>query len=377
MVLPSAPKPQPVTPQKPAPKPASGKATQTIKFFSNAAADLYIDGVKKGRLKPDIALRIALPKGEYILKIISVENDVDLINERYEIAETGGETIYEANMQAVFNRRIAAEIAARRQLEQQEALRQEVIRQGAAQKQAELLEHEWQRVEQQVLSQIEANMVLVEGGTFNMGSDRKEDGAATPVHQVAVSNFHMGKYEVTFAEYDAFCEATGRQKPGDEGWGRGNQPVINVSWEDAVACCNWLSEKTAKKYRLPTEAEWEYAARGGKKSKGYVYSGSNSIDEVAWFYRKRRPQTQIVGQKQANELGLYDMSGNAAERCADWFGDYSGSSKTNPHGPASGTYRVLRGGSVRHLPKGCRVATRYDFPDQRSSDIGFRVVRDL
>ncbi len=120
------------------------------------------------------------------------------------------------------------------------------------------------------------DMVVIEGGTFSMGST---DGEyyEKPLHQVTLNSFSIGKYEVTFDEYDAFCNATGHTKPSDMFWGRGNHPVIEVSWKDAAAYCNWLSNKTGKNYRLPTEAEWEYAARGGNKSKGYTYSGSNRI----------------------------------------------------------------------------------------------------
>ena len=216
------------------------------------------------------------------------------------------------------------------------------------------------------------DMVYVQGGTFNMGSNEGEDNEK-PVHSVTLSNFYIGKYTVTFAQYDAFCNETKRSKPGDEGWGRGNRPVINVSWDDAVAYCRWLSTKTGKTYRLPTEAEWEYAARGGNKSKGYTYSGSNNIDAVAWYSDNT---AHPVGQKQANELGLYDMTGNVWEWCSDWYGDYSSGSQTNPKGASSGTNRVLRGGSWYHVPLNCRVANRYSSstPDNRNDNFGFRVV---
>ena len=148
-------------------------------------------------------------------------------------------------------------------------------------------------------------------------------------------NFYIGKNETTFDEYDAFCEATGRSKPRDSGWGRGSNPVIYVTWWNAIAYCNWLSEKedlpkaydsygdlldkdgmlttdTSKVhgYRLPTEAEWEYAARGGNKSKGYKYAGSDNVDDVAWHASNSGYKSQEVGKKAPNELGLYDMSGN-------------------------------------------------------------------
>src|SRR5690606_81156 len=124
--------------------------------------------------------------------------------------------------------------------------------------------------------------VYVTGGTFQLGSN-DGDGQEQPVHSVTLSSYRGGKYEVTFAAYDAFCEATGRSKPADEGWGRGQRPVINVNWHDVVVYCEWLTAQTGQRYRLPTEAEWEYAARGGSRSNGYTYSGSNSVGNVGWY----------------------------------------------------------------------------------------------
>ncbi len=222
---------------------------------------------------------------------------------------------------------------------------------------------------------IKAKMVLVKGGTFQMGSN--EYDSEKPVHPVTVSDFYISKYEVTFDEYDAFCEATKRQKPADQGWGRGKRPVINVSWEDATAYCKWLSEKTGKNYRLPTEAEWEYAARGGAKSEGFEYSGSDDLDKVAWYSSNSKNQTHPVGQKKANELGLYDMSGNVWEWVQDWYGDYSSKAQTNPKGPGSGASRVLRGGSWIGYDDYCRVADRDGgIPILRDYDFGFRLVQD-
>ena len=215
---------------------------------------------------------------------------------------------------------------------------------------------------------------------------------------VKLEDFYIGQYPVTFEEYDAFCTATKKEKPDDRGWGRGNRPVINVSWLDAVAYCNWLSEQhhltkvytingdqvtadwKADGYRLPTEAEWEYAARGGNKSKGYKYAGSNDLDEVAWYSGNSGRTTHPVGQKKPNELGLYDMSGNVWEWCQDWYDNdyYKNSPKENPKGPASGTYRVLRGGSWNYGAVCCQSFYRdFDIPVYKYIDYGFRLAKSL
>ena len=234
-------------------------------------------------------------------------------------------------------------------------------------------------------------MVAVEGGTFRMGS-YSGSSDEKPLHSVTVSDFNISKTEVTFEQYDVFCDATGRNKPGDEGWGRGDRPVINVNWLDAVAYCEWKSKATGKTYRLPTEAEWEYAARGGNMSKGYKYSGSNNLDTIAWYKNNSGWETHPVAQKQPNELGLYDMSGNVWEWCSDWYGDYSSSPQTDPQGSNSGDYRVRRGGSfvcygigpwyslvsgseILRGPSRCRVAARgMNAPDHRNYYRGFRLV---
>ena len=184
-----------------------------------------------------------------------------------------------------------------------------------------------------------STMIPIDGGTFTMGSN---DGGSDekPTHTVKVSSFSMGKHEVTVAEYKAFCIAAGRTMPDAPSWGWiDNHPIVNVNFDDANAYCKWLSETTGKNYRLPTEAEWEYAARGGTKSNNFIYSGGNISEDVAWSSNNAGGQTQAVGLKSANELGLYDMSGNAWEWCTDWYGDYLSDAQTNPRGPSSGYAR--------------------------------------
>ena len=218
-------------------------------------------------------------------------------------------------------------------------------------------------------------MVAIEGGTFSMDSNSSDDYYEhTPLR---LSDFFIGKYQVTFAQYDAYCKATGSAKPSDADWGRGNRPVINVSWNDAVAYCNWLSRQTGKKYRLPTEAEWEYAAMGGQDN---TYSGSNNIKEVGWYLENSDWHTHEVGQKRANGYGLYDMSGNVWEWCNDQYTDscYSNSPPENPTGICSDADRVLRGGSWNYNANYCRVSDRYGYaPDNRISNFGFRIIQSL
>ncbi|AEE54576.1 SUMF1/EgtB/PvdO family nonheme iron enzyme [Haliscomenobacter hydrossis] len=231
------------------------------------------------------------------------------------------------------------------------------------------------------------HMVLVKGGTFQMGEDKE-------VHEVTLSDFLIAKHQLTFDEYDAFCKETGRELPKDKGWGRGKRPAIYVNWFDAVDYCNWRSQQEglsqvyqvnkqqvnpnwqANGYRLPTEAEWEYAARGGLSSQGFTYAGSNNVDEVAWYDKNSGNKTQPVGQKKANELGIYDLSGNVWEWCWDWYGAYPSSATNDPNGPNTGSDRVIRGSSRYSDPAVVRVAIRsYNTPDGRGDDIGFRLAR--
>ena len=213
-------------------------------------------------------------------------------------------------------------------------------------------------------------MVLVKGGTFKMGSNESDD--EKPIHTVTVGDFYIGKYEVTQKEWEALMGSNPSQFKG------ANLPVENVNWNDIQEYIQKLNSKTGKKYRLPTEAEWEYAARGGNQEQKYKYSGSNSIDEVAWYDGNSNRQTHEVGQKQPNELGIYDMSGNVWEWCSDWYDAnyYKNSPSKNPQGPSSGGSRVLRGGSWYDFDNYCRSSYRsYSYPDYRNYNLGFRLVQ--
>jgi len=223
---------------------------------------------------------------------------------------------------------------------------------------------------------IPTNLVLIKGGTFKMGSTIHYD--EEPIHNVSLNDYYINKYEVTFAEYDLFSELTGRLKPSDDGFGRGNMPVINVTWEDAEAFCNWLSQVNGEKYSLPTEAEWEYAARGGSLSLSYLYSGNNNIDSVAWFNNNSNYSIHIVGSKKPNELGLYDMSGNVWEWCLDWYARdyYTSSPINNPRGPGFTGERVVRGGSWNSYKENCRNTSRFHINPRAyyQGKTGFRYV---
>lgn len=221
----------------------------------------------------------------------------------------------------------------------------------------------------------EPEMVFVEGGTFLMGSLPGEGGTAyreneSPQHSVTVSSFYISKYVVTQKQWKCFMgnESLGSKK-GD------NLPVENVSWDDAQKFIRLLNEATGKSYRLPTEAEWEYAARGGAKSKGYKYSGSDNLVDVAW-YDEGGYSLNPVGTKQPNELGIYDMSGNVWEWCSDWADVYPDSPQENPQGALTGTWRVQRGGGWFNEARQCRVTHRsWSDPHNRyGKGQGFRLV---
>lgn len=235
-------------------------------------------------------------------------------------------------------------------------------------------------------------MVLVHGGASDIGSDKFT--SEFPVHHITLSSFYIGKYEVTNKEFAEFLNAYGHDsiKTGvfkgqpiflEDDWGieyagkswkakagYENHPAIFVSWYGADAYCKW------KGGRLPTEAEWEFAARGGLENCSYKYSGSNVPDSVAWYYGNSDKMTHQVGKLKPNSLGIYDMSGNAYEWCSDWFSNYEFKSTQNPQGPQTGEYKVLRGGSWYDYYSHLSVTNRGNYnPDYMSNLIGFRLVK--
>ncbi len=249
------------------------------------------------------------------------------------------------------------------------------------------------------------NMVQVQGGTFEMGNGGGEgDEDEKPVHTVKVDGFYMGKYEITVGQFKEFIEATGyRTSAEKDGWGyfltnegferkpgmnwrynaSGNvhpessylHPAIFVSWNDASEFCKWLSQKTGLKFRLPTEAEWEFASRGGRFKNQYRFSGSDNLNLVGWYNENSGHGTHSVGEKSGNSLGLFDLSGNVWEWCMDIYGPYGSEAQSNPSGATSGNSRVLRGGGWFDPGFGCRITNRGSYaPGYKDFNTGFRLV---
>lgn len=245
------------------------------------------------------------------------------------------------------------------------------------------------------------DMVFIKGGCFEMG-DISGDGASDekPAHEVCVDDFHMGEHEVTVGEFNKFVNDTDYRTEAEKGMGcqhwTGNgwkkeikswrnpgfsqndrQPAVCISWNDAVAFTEWLSGRTGKNYRLPTEAEWEYAARsGGKQEKWAGVNSESMLDQYAWYNRNSERESHPVKQKMPNGLGLYDMTGNVWEWCGDWYDKnyYKKSPRDNPEGPDKGIMRVLRGGSWEHGPWAVRISNRvWNAPFYQHDIYGFRL----
>jgi sulfatase modifying factor 1 len=223
------------------------------------------------------------------------------------------------------------------------------------------------------------NMVSVQGGTYTMGCNSEQHKGCRdqekPAHIVSVSSFKISKYEITQAQWRAIVGTNPSYNKGCD-----ICPVENVNWNDIKYFLLELNKQTGKRLRLPTEAEWEFAAKGGNKSLGYFYSGSNYIQNVAWYGDENsKLRTQFVGKLESNELGLYDMTGNVREWCSDWYSEnyYRSSPRNNPRGPGSGLFRVVRGGSMYHGFFGYKVTSRlWENPVNRSRFIGFRLVEN-
>jgi formylglycine-generating enzyme required for sulfatase activity len=324
-----------------------------LKVVTDLDCELFIDGTSMGKIKAgeENLKKIPLGKGEFLIVAKSLDGLDKYIDNNF-ILESQDRLLY-LKLKEKRDARLAA-------LQKAEEARLAALQKAEDAKKA--------------IAEIEKNMVYVSGGTFTMGCTAEQGSECSsnekPAHTVTLSSFSIGKYELTQAQWKAvmgtnpsFYEACP------------NCPVENVSWNDIQDFISKLNAKTGKTYRLPTEAEWEYAARGGSSSRGYKYAGSNEIAAVAWYDGNSNDKTHPVGQKKPNELGIYDMSGNVWEWCSDWYDGsyYSSSPSNNPQGLSSGSDRVLRGWSSN--PQYCRVSFRnFLNPAYRLSCIGFRLV---
>jgi formylglycine-generating enzyme required for sulfatase activity len=223
-------------------------------------------------------------------------------------------------------------------------------------------------------------LIFIKGGTFTMGDDSREDLSATPAHQVTLNDFYMGKHEVTFAQYDLFCKETGKEKPADKGWGRGNRPVINISWQDANNFAAWLSDKTGKSFRLPSESEWEYAARGGTTT--FYWWGDKMIENIA-NYRKAgtewEGQTAPVGSFAASPYGLHDTTGNVNEWVLDNYNETYEKTPTDgsPNLSGDASTKMERGGGWTFMPDDISpIARCWSIANRGYDEVGFRLLME-
>jgi len=339
----------------------------------------YLDKWKNGRYAADAAERIAeLNNDQTLWDYLNAHSTGDSLEDNlleYLGAYPTGLYATEARVQiaAMERKREEAAATANRREEADKAKKAALKNARAAKadkKQAEALKEKTYPWETAARPAGLPEMVFVKGGTFQMG----EGGMAEPVHSVTLSNFEIGKYPVTQKQWTEIMGANPSDFTGCD-----DCPVENVSWSDVQEFLKNLNAKfPGKNYRLPTEAEWEFAARGGNLSKGYEYAGSNDLTEVGWYSENADERTHSVGKKRANELGLHDMSGNVWEWCADWYEKYVPSAQTNPTGPKTGSHRVSRGGSWYRTTEFCHVSYRDgNSPDRQGNYLGFRIASSL
>ena len=225
-----------------------------------------------------------------------------------------------------------------------------------------------------IVNGVRFEMVVVPGGTFMMGATPEQLSQANsdefPAHEVTLSKFYIGQTQVTQGLWEAVMGYNDSEGVIDP-----ECPVVNVSWYEIGNFISELNQLTGCNFRLPTESEWEFAARGGNNSNHYLYSGSNNYDDVAWCELNSNDRIQPVGSKMPNELGIYDMSGNVWEWCYDWWGMYPSESTVNPTGPETGTDRICRGGCMEGHLRFCRIGYRQYYPPQTyRRDLGFRIA---
>ena len=327
---------EPQTIRLQAPLPIYGEADMSS---TPAMADIYIDGNKVGQT-PQLINNLLIGEHQYRLTRKGYVDYIGTMNVRE------GET---AQLSATLKKE-----------EMQQPVANTTVADGQSRKTF-------------TVGNLSFTMIRVDGGTFQMGATSEQGSDAwddeKPAHQVTLSPYYIGETEVTQELWQAVMGSNPSNFKGMQ------LPVEKVSWNDCQEFVRKLNQQTGQNFRLPTEAEWEYAARGGNKSRSYKYSGSNSLGDVAWYDTNSGSKTHEVKTKLANELGLYDMSGNVWEWVQDWKGDYSSSAQTNPKGPSSGSDRVDRGGSWGYNARDCRVSHRIgDSPDLRYLDLGLRLA---
>lgn len=317
---------------------------------------------------------VRLKKGKHKLEFVSLKVDSVRQSNVVEVPDNDYSDFIEVRLKEKLE---SLDRAAREQREAEERrIREAEERKRREEEEARRKREEAERTSDKVyrVGGVEFKMVYVEGGTFTMGATAEQGDDAfdggKPAHKVTLSGYHIGEVPVTQALWKAVMGGNPSSSKGD------NNPVENVSWIDCQEFVEKLNRLTGERFRLPTEAEWEYAARGGNRSRGYKYAGSNNIDEVAWYDGNSGYNIYPVGQKKANELSLYDMSGNVWEWCNDWNGNYDDAPQTNPTGPATDSFRVYRGGSWKDYARRCRVSYRsFGSPSFRYYYLGFRLAR--
>ena len=333
-----------------------------LKFSTDVDCQIFIDGTLRGEVVTEQIKTIPLRQGDYILKFVSLKNSADSYQTRFTMP----------NAEKIFDIQLMP-IALERGKKEQE------------------LEEKKQQLEDFIAS---LQMVEVEGGTFWMGAhsnkiktgflksepdtsipnyDSSAEPDEMPVHQVEVDPFYIGKFPVTIKIWQTVMGSNPSRYTNTD------VPIVSVSWNDCQEFIGKLNALTGKHFRLPTEAEWEYAARGGNQSQGYKYAGSDIADYVAWYEGNSSNERHIVGMKYSNELGLYDMSGNVFEWCQDWYGPYIKEDiQVNPTGPVRGTYRVIRGGCWYYSRWASRVSSRKTmFPNNKSDNCGLRLAMSV
>lgn len=332
-----------------------------LKVDTNLRCKVFVDGRDKGIANEGELKMLSLRKGQYQLKFVSELNQEDVIKDNYLMPDE--DRIYPVDLLSIQKQR------------EDECLREEKEKAGEF-----------------CVEGVDFKMVYVEGGSFMMGAtdgDQEADSDERPAHKVMLDDYYIGETVVTQKLWKAVMGNNPSDSKGED------NPVECVSWYDCQEFIQKLNDLTGRTFRLPTEAEWEFAARGGNKSQRYKYSGSKDINEVAWYWLnsgdkilkgtdedrnlekivKNNSKTHPVGQKKPNELGLYDMSGNISEWCNDRYDIYSADPQTNPEGPKEGRHRVARGGGWRSPAKYCRVSYRYGFnPSEKFSSFGFRLA---